>query len=150
MPNGSPTAGCSTRVGCLAARLAGLGVGAEDRVGLFTEPSTELMTGVWGILTAGAAYLPLSPDYPEDRLRYMIEDSGTRVIVTQDRLRDRLAALAPAGTVIVTPADAPVTGTAAAHPSAATAALAGPPPRRPTTWRTSSTPRAAPAGPRGC
>ncbi|WP_367836011.1 amino acid adenylation domain-containing protein [Streptomyces rochei] len=110
----------------LAARLAGLGVGAEDRVGLFTEPSTELMTGVWGILTAGAAYLPLSPDYPEDRLRYMIEDSGTRVIVTQDRLRDRLAALAPAGTVIVTPADAPVTATAAAPPSAATAALAGP------------------------
>ena len=89
-----------------AAELSGylkrLGVGADDCVGLFVEPSMDLMIGAWGILHAGGAYLPLSPEYPEERLRYMIEDSGTRVIVAQAELADRLRALAPAGTTIVT------------------------------------------------
>ncbi|WP_084713166.1 non-ribosomal peptide synthetase family protein [Streptacidiphilus rugosus] len=89
----------------LGAGLAGLGVRPDDCVGLFTEPSPDLMVGAWGILAAGAAYLPLSPDYPEDRLRYMIEDSGTTVVVTQPHLRDRLLSLAPPGTRIVTPED---------------------------------------------
>ncbi|WP_225877316.1 amino acid adenylation domain-containing protein, partial [Streptomyces resistomycificus] len=86
---------------------ARLGVGPDSCVGLFTEPSAELMTGVWGILTAGAAYLPLSPDYPEDRLRFMVEDSGARVVVTQDHLRERALALVPAGTTVVTASDIP-------------------------------------------
>ena len=86
----------------LAGRLHRLGVAPQDCVGLYVEPSLELMTGVWGILFAGAAYLALSPEYPEDRLRYMIEDSRTRVIVTQDHLAARLAGLAPRGTRIVT------------------------------------------------
>ncbi|MFI7382773.1 amino acid adenylation domain-containing protein [Streptomyces sp. NPDC049813] len=90
----------------LAARLAGLGAGPDHCVGLFTDPSSELMVGAWGVLAAGAAYLPLSPDYPEDRLRYMIEDSGTRVIVTQDHLRERLVALAPQDTTVITVSEA--------------------------------------------
>ncbi|MFJ9809731.1 amino acid adenylation domain-containing protein [Streptomyces sp. NPDC101158] len=93
--------------GRLAVHLHGLGVAVDDCVGLYTEPSLDLMTGAWGILFAGAAYLPLSPEYPEDRLRYMIENSRTGVIVTQEHLRERLAAIAPAGTRIVTPADVP-------------------------------------------
>ncbi|MFC5661619.1 amino acid adenylation domain-containing protein [Kitasatospora misakiensis] len=91
----------------LAAHLHRLGVAADDCVGLYTEPSPELMTGAWGILHAGAAYLPLSPEYPEERIRWMIESSGTRVIVAQERLRSRLAELVPPGTRIVTPADLP-------------------------------------------
>ncbi|MGD3109817.1 amino acid adenylation domain-containing protein, partial [Streptomyces sp. YGL11-2] len=89
----------------LAACLGRLGADPELSVGVFVEPSLELMTGVWGILFAGAAYLPLSPEYPEDRLRYMIDDSRTRVIVTQDHLAAQLAQLAPAGTRIVVPGD---------------------------------------------
>lgn len=89
----------------LGARLHHLGVGADDCVGLYVDPSPELMVGAWGILHAGAAYLPLSPEYPEDRIRYMIEDSRTGVIVTQEHLRSRLAELAPPGTRIVTCAD---------------------------------------------
>ncbi|MFJ3793054.1 amino acid adenylation domain-containing protein [Kitasatospora sp. NPDC090091] len=85
----------------LAARLHHLGVRADDCVGLFVEPSLELMTGVWGILCAGAAYLPLSPEYPEERIRYMIESSRTGVVVTQEHLRARLADLAPHGTRIL-------------------------------------------------
>ena len=90
----------------LAAHLYHQGVGTDDRVGLFVDPSLDLMAGVWGILSAGAAYLPLSPEYPEDRLRYMIEDSRTRVIITQDHLAARLAELAPQGTRVITLADA--------------------------------------------
>jgi amino acid adenylation domain-containing protein len=89
----------------LAVYLRRLGVRVDHCVGLFVEPSIDLMVGAWGILLSGGAYLPLSPEYPEDRLRYMIEDSGADVIVCQDALKARLAALAPDST-LVTPADA--------------------------------------------
>ncbi|MEV5878354.1 amino acid adenylation domain-containing protein [Streptomyces sp. NPDC052101] len=94
--------GAATRLaGCLNA----LGISRDDCVGLYTEPSLDLMTGVWGILFAGAAYLPLSPEYPEERLRYMIEDSATRVVVTQEHLAARLRALAPHGMRVVVLSD---------------------------------------------
>ncbi|WP_327673479.1 amino acid adenylation domain-containing protein [Kitasatospora sp. NBC_00458] len=105
----------------LGAHLHQLGVAADDCVGLYTEPSLDLMTGAWGILCAGAAYLPLSPEYPEERIRYMIESSGTRVVVTQAHLRDRVAGLVPAGVRIVTPADARAAATTTAVTAAADA-----------------------------
>jgi amino acid adenylation domain-containing protein len=89
----------------VAAYLRHLGVRSDHCVGLFVEPSIDLMVGAWGILLSGGAYLPLSPEYPQDRLRYMIEDSGAEVIVCQDVLSTRLATLAPDRTV-VTPQDA--------------------------------------------
>lgn len=85
--------------------LRSLGIGPDDGVGLFAEPSIDLMTDVWGILFAGGAYLPLSTEYPDERLRYMIEDARLRVVVTQDALRPRLEKLVPAGASIVTPED---------------------------------------------
>lgn len=110
--------GLVRRSGQLAGCLHRLGVTADDRVGLFMEPSLDLMTGVWGILFAGGAYLPLSPEYPEERLRYMIEDSVTNVILTQTDLVDRLTALAPEGTTIVTLEEAEVFGPAPTRPAA--------------------------------
>ncbi len=59
----------------LARRLAALGVGAESRVGLCAERSIELMVGLVGILAAGAAYVPLDPEYPAERLAFMVEDA---------------------------------------------------------------------------
>lgn len=94
----------------LAAHLHALGVAPDTCVGLYAEPSADLVTGVWGILTAGAAYLPLSPDYPEARLRYMVENAGARVVVTQPHLRDRLHRLVPEGTTVVTAADTQAAG----------------------------------------
>ncbi|MFJ6384146.1 amino acid adenylation domain-containing protein [Kitasatospora sp. NPDC092039] len=91
----------------LAERLRRLGAGPDGCVGLYVEPSVELVAGAWGVLYAGAGYLPLAPEYPEERLRYMIEDSGTRIVLTQAHLRERLAALVPAGTAVVTFEDAP-------------------------------------------
>src|SRR5262249_25443905 len=82
--------------------LRHLGVAPDDRVGLFVEPSLDLMVGAWGILSAGAGYLPLAPEYPAERLSYMIEISGARVVFTQRRLAATVAALAPPGTAVIT------------------------------------------------
>lgn len=90
------------RSAALAGYLRHLGVTPDACVGLFVEPSLELMVGAWGILLSGGAYLPLSPEYPEDRLRYMIEDSRTAVVFCQEKLKARLAELAPRGTRVVT------------------------------------------------
>ncbi|MEU6895086.1 amino acid adenylation domain-containing protein [Streptomyces sp. NPDC046557] len=86
----------------LAEYLRHLGVSADDCVGLFVEPSLDLMIGAWGILSAGGAYLPLSPEYPEDRLRYMIENSQAKIILVQQRLVSRLRELAPKDVTVVT------------------------------------------------
>ncbi|GAB4003768.1 hypothetical protein GCM10029992_46880 [Glycomyces albus] len=99
---GELTLGATELSGCLAR----LGVDPGDLVGLYLEPSLDLMTGVWGVLFAGGAYVPLSPEYPEDRLRYMIQDSGLRVVVTQDHLAGDLKEIAPPETAIVTVSEA--------------------------------------------
>ncbi|MER7934543.1 MULTISPECIES: amino acid adenylation domain-containing protein [unclassified Streptomyces] len=90
----------------MAGHLRRLGAAPDDPVGIFMEPSVDLMVSVWGVLHAGAPYLPLSPEYPDERLRYMIEDSRTRLIVTDEPSASRLAALTPPDTTIVTVAQA--------------------------------------------
>lgn len=75
----------------LSARLRARGVGAGSLVGLSTERSIDMFVGVLGILEAGAAYVPLDPTYPADRLAFMIEDSGMRALVTQRAVLDTLS-----------------------------------------------------------
>ncbi|MER5200593.1 amino acid adenylation domain-containing protein [Streptomyces sp. NPDC002755] len=86
----------------IAGHLRRLGAAADEPVGIFMEPSVDLMASVWGVLHAGAAYLPLSPEYPDERVRYMVADSQTKVILTNESLASRLAAMTPPGTKIVT------------------------------------------------
>ncbi|HEY9420388.1 MAG TPA: condensation domain-containing protein, partial [Thermoanaerobaculia bacterium] len=76
--------------GRLARRLRRWGVGPEVRVGVCMERSLEMMVALVGILRAGAAYVPLDPEYPQDRLAYMLEDARAEAILTQERLVDRL------------------------------------------------------------
>jgi natural product biosynthesis luciferase-like monooxygenase protein len=71
------------RAAALASHLRTLGVGPGVIVGLAAARSIELMVGLLGILKAGGAYLPLDPDYPADRLAFMIEDSRAPIVVTQ-------------------------------------------------------------------
>lgn len=78
------------RVRKLAGRLVAMGVGAEARVGLFIERSTEMVVGILGILEAGGAYVPLDPRYPEERLLAMLQDAGIRTLVTSRSLHSRL------------------------------------------------------------
>ncbi|MFI0817974.1 amino acid adenylation domain-containing protein [Streptomyces sp. NPDC021098] len=95
-------AGLLDRSARLTRRLQEAGVRRDHRVGLFTDPSLDLVIGAWGILGAGGAYVPLSPDYPEERLRFIIENARAQVIVCQPHLAGRLRQLAPTDTLILT------------------------------------------------
>ena len=76
----------NARANQLAHHLRGLGIGPEVVVGLCVERSLEMVIGILGILKAGGAYLPLDPAYPKDRLDYLLDDAGTLVLLTQEKL----------------------------------------------------------------
>lgn len=78
------------RAGKIARRLRQLGVGSEKLVGLFAERSLEMVVGVLGILKAGAAYVPMDPKYPQDRLAFMLEDARPAAVLTQKALLAQL------------------------------------------------------------
>ncbi|MEJ3745203.1 amino acid adenylation domain-containing protein [Actinomycetes bacterium KLBMP 9797] len=71
----------------VAHRLRAAGVGPETVVAIAAERSLELMIGLVGILKASAAYLPLDPEYPRERLAFMLADAAPKMVLTQDRLR---------------------------------------------------------------
>ncbi|MEM8934171.1 MAG: condensation domain-containing protein, partial [Acidobacteriota bacterium] len=79
-----------SRVDQLAAHLGEIGVRPGDFVGLCVERGAELPLGMLGILAAGGAYAALDPSYPDDRLRFMIDDAGLTVLVVQRHLVDHL------------------------------------------------------------
>ncbi|MEW9701791.1 amino acid adenylation domain-containing protein, partial [Paenibacillus sp. SI8] len=81
----------------LARTLQAEGVGAGQLVGLMVERSLDMIIGIFGIMKAGGAYIPIDPEYPEERIRYMLEDSGAQLLLLQDRLRGRVSF---AGTII--------------------------------------------------
>jgi amino acid adenylation domain-containing protein/non-ribosomal peptide synthase protein (TIGR01720 family) len=72
----------------LANYLRAKGVRAETLVGLRMERSLDLVVGILGILKAGGAYVPFDPANPPERTTYMLEDSGVRIVVTEETLRD--------------------------------------------------------------
>jgi len=78
------------RANQLAHYLQSLGVGADVLVGLCVERSLEMIVGILGILKAGGAYVPLDPEYPQNRIQFMLKDSGTSVLLTQSFLLDQL------------------------------------------------------------
>ncbi len=75
----------NARANRLAHHLTALGVGADTLVGVRVERSLEMVVGLLGVLKAGGAYLPLDPDYPAERLRFMLEDSGATVLLSGGR-----------------------------------------------------------------
>jgi amino acid adenylation domain-containing protein len=74
----------------LAHHLKSLGVKPETLVGVAMERSVSLVVSLLAILKAGAAYVPLDPSYPSDRLSWIIEDSGMSVLLTTAATRDRI------------------------------------------------------------
>jgi nonribosomal peptide synthetase DhbF len=80
----------NTRANRLAHLLIAEGVGPEQIVALALPRSVEMVVGVLAVLKAGAAYLPLDPDYPADRLAYMLEDAGPVSIITSTQVVSRL------------------------------------------------------------
>ncbi|WP_367154755.1 amino acid adenylation domain-containing protein [Methylomonas sp. HYX-M1] len=71
------------------------GVGPETPVGIGALRSFELVLGILAIVKAGGAYLPLDPDYPDQRLAYMAADSGIGMLLSHGAVLDRFAALCP-------------------------------------------------------
>jgi len=91
----------NAQANALAHQLIALNVQAETRVGLACERSPEMLVGMLAILKAGAAYVPLDPAYPNDRLAYMIEDSDLGLILTQAGLHDQLPVPAHVRTLLI-------------------------------------------------
>ncbi|WP_316173153.1 non-ribosomal peptide synthetase, partial [Bradyrhizobium sp. SZCCHNRI2049] len=79
----------------LARRLARQGIGPGRLVGIYIERSIDMVVGLLGILRAGGAYVPLDPNYPASHLGHMLQDSGTQLVLTQQRLVDKLRSFLP-------------------------------------------------------
>ncbi|WP_243236371.1 MULTISPECIES: AMP-binding protein, partial [Paenibacillus] len=71
------------RANQLARRLRNEGIGRESIVGILSERSVDMLVGVLAVWKAGGAYVPLDADYPSERIRFMLEDSGATVLLTQ-------------------------------------------------------------------
>ncbi|MQA57983.1 condensation domain-containing protein, partial [Pseudomonas piscis] len=79
-----------TQANQLAHKLIELGVGPEVRVAIAMPRCAEIMVAFLAVLKAGGVYVPLDIEYPQDRLRYMMQDSGAWLLLTQDHLLERL------------------------------------------------------------
>ena len=59
----------------------------DTLVAISVERSLEMVVGLLGILKAGAAYVPVDPEYPQDRIAYVLQDAGARIVLTQRHLQ---------------------------------------------------------------
>ena len=89
----------------IAHDLAGKGIGSRDFVALKMGRVKEFVAAIAGVQKAGAAYIPVDPTYPEERIAYMIEDSGARTVLTEESVKEILS-----GTTDVSPIDRSVPG----------------------------------------
>jgi amino acid adenylation domain-containing protein len=90
-----------SRSSVLAAQLRAAGAGAGDFVALVVDRTTALPLAALGIMKAGAAYLPVDPSYPAERVALMLEDSGARHLVTTAALRDAVPARADTRVIVI-------------------------------------------------
>ncbi|MET8131786.1 MupA/Atu3671 family FMN-dependent luciferase-like monooxygenase [Streptomyces sp. NPDC005251] len=107
------------RAEALAARLRAYGLAPDVPVGVYLDRSPDMVVTLLAVLKAGGAYLPLDPDYPADRIAFMVEDSSTPVIVTRASLARRVAGL-PASALLL---DTPEADEAPARPGRAATVL---------------------------
>src|SRR5262249_4526124 len=73
-----------------ARRLRAAGAGTDVVVGVCLPRSADLVIALHAVQTAGGAYLPLDPEYPDERLRFMLDDARAAVVVTTTELAERL------------------------------------------------------------
>ena len=78
------------RANSLARVLREKGAEAEKIIGIMVDRSLEMIIGIIGILKAGSAYLPIDPEYPVERIKYMLEDSDTEILLTQKKLQKNI------------------------------------------------------------
>lgn len=80
----------NTRANQVAHYLRGQGIGAEMPVGLSMQRSVDMLVGLLGILKAGGVYLPLDPDYPAERISFMLAQTQAKVVLTQQNIAEAL------------------------------------------------------------
>lgn len=83
--------GLELRSGRLASHLRALGVSSGARVAICLEPSVEMIVGLLAILKAGAAYVPIDPEYPEERIDFILAETEAAVVLTHRRLAAHFA-----------------------------------------------------------
>ncbi len=74
----------------LAVKLRSKGITPDSIVGIMLERSFEMVIGIYAILKAGGAYMPISPEYPEDRITFMLKDSGASVLLVNGEVKKEL------------------------------------------------------------
>ena len=75
----------------LAHYLRSYGIGRNDIVGIMVNRSLEMIVGILAVLKSGGAYIPIDPEYPEDRIQYMLENSNAKLLLTQEKLENSLS-----------------------------------------------------------
>lgn len=80
--------GLNERANKVAVELNARGIREESRVGICLDRSLEMIVAILGIIKAGAAYVPLDPRHPEERLQWMISDSGVKTVLCSTSLRE--------------------------------------------------------------
>jgi amino acid adenylation domain-containing protein len=79
----------------IARFLQGVGIEHGDRVGIFMDRSADMIVSMLGVLKAGAAYVPIDPDYPAERLKFIAEDTDVKHVLTARRVHAKLPVSAP-------------------------------------------------------
>ncbi len=74
---------------------------SDTIIGLCLDKGLEMIIGILGILKSGAAYLPIDPEYPSDRIYYLLEDSQTKLVLTQSHLKERLEEITDINLVVL-------------------------------------------------
>ena len=83
----------NTKANQLANYLIENGVKKDEIVALMVNRSNEMMIGLLGILKSGGAYLPVDPDFPEERIRYMLENSEAKIIISEEEFKTKTSSL---------------------------------------------------------
>ncbi|MBI6550804.1 non-ribosomal peptide synthetase, partial [Xenorhabdus lircayensis] len=83
------------RANQLAHHLIAFGVRPDDRVAIYVKRSLDMLIGLLGILKASAGYVPLDPEYPTERLAYILSDCAPKLLLTQQHLQHRLSTDVP-------------------------------------------------------
>ena len=81
----------NARANQLAHYLIAMGIEPDDLIGICVDRSMDMVAGILGILKAGGAYLPLDPEYPSERLAFMMEDARPRVVLTRRKFAESLS-----------------------------------------------------------
>ncbi|MCR8842475.1 amino acid adenylation domain-containing protein [Paenibacillus sp. SC116] len=80
---------CQQKSSQLAIELQARGIGTNDIVGIMVKPSVDMIVGILGILKAGAAFLPIDPAYPSERIAFMLEDSRASLLLSQTAIYEK-------------------------------------------------------------